>query len=272
MASRRRKKRVEEHPDERWLVTYADVLTLMFVLFMVLFSISVVNTSKFDLLKKTLQDAFSSGLVSGGQSVLPKVEGPTVAPVIDQLSSRIAPQVPTIGGINLGAASPEQALETRQLQAAERAINAKVDAAGLKQAVTTTVNERGLTVRLQTDGVLFDSGSAALRPEGARILAPIAASLRKLPNPIRVEGFTDSNPISTAQFPSNWELSGARASAVLRTFDGAGIPAARLQFSGFGDTRPAASNSSAQGRAQNRRIEVLVLRLQGAPGQPPATP
>jgi chemotaxis protein MotB len=266
----RRKKRVEEHPDERWLVTYADVLTLMFVLFMVLFSISVVNTSKFDLLKQTLQDAFSSGLISGGEKVLPEVEGPTPAPVVDIPSSRIAPEVPTVGGLNLGAASPEQALETRQLEAAQRTIDAKVADAGLKRSITTTVNERGLVVRLQTDGVLFDSGSAALKPEGARILAPIAASLSKLSNPIRVEGHTDSNPISTAQFPSNWELSGSRASAVVRTFEAGGIPASRLQFAGFGENRPAADNTTEAGRAKNRRIEVLVLRLQGGPGQSPA--
>jgi len=266
----RRKKRVEEHPDERWLVTYADVLTLMFVLFMVLFSISVVNTSKFDLLKQTLQDAFTSGLVSGGESVLPKVDGPTPATAVDTPSTRIAPEVPTMGGISLGAASPEQALETRQLEAAERAIDARVADAGLRESIRTSVDERGLTVRLQTDGVLFDSGSAALRPEGARVLGPIAASLRRLPNPIRVEGHTDANPIATAQFPSNWELSGARASAVVRTLDAAGIPASRLQFSGFGETRPVVGNESAAGRAQNRRIEVLVMRLQGAPGQFPA--
>jgi chemotaxis protein MotB len=266
----RRKKRVEEHPDERWLVTYADVLTLMFVLFMVLFSISVVNTSKFDLLKETLQDAFSSGLISGGERVLPEVADATPAPVVDIPASRIAPEVPTIGGISLGAASPEQALETSQLEAAQRTIDAKVADAGLERSVTTAVNERGLSVRLQTDGVLFDSGSATLRPDGARILTPIAASLRKLPNPVRVEGHTDSNPIATAQFPSNWELSGARASAVVRTFEAGGIPASRLQFAGFGDNRPAADNASEAGRAENRRIEVLVLRLQGAPGQSPA--
>src|SRR5688500_7189647 len=95
----RRKQRHEEHPDERWLITYADVLTLMFVLFMVLFSISVVNTAKFDLLKQTLQDAFNSGLAQGGESVLETNPGRPAPAVTTQLG-QIAPQVPTLQGLN----------------------------------------------------------------------------------------------------------------------------------------------------------------------------
>lgn len=265
----RRKKLEEEHPDERWLVTYADVLTLMFVLFMVLFSISIVNTSKFDMLKETLQDAFSAGLVAGGKSVLPSAEGQAPTPVVDQ-SVSIAPSLPAVGGIDLASAPAEQGLETSQLEAARRAIEEKVEAAGLAGNVTASVDERGLVVRLETDGILFASGSAVLTPAGAGILDPIGRSLRELPNPIRVEGHTDSNPISTALFPSNWELSGARASAVVRSLAGDGIPESRLQFAGFGSTRPIARNDTAAGRSRNRRVEILVLRMQGAPGQPPA--
>jgi len=132
------------------------------------------------------------------------------------------------------------------------------------------VTERGLGVRLETDGVLFDSGRAVLRPEGARLLAPIAASLRGLPNPIRVEGHTDNAPIATAQFPSNWDLSAIRASAVVRTLIANRIPDGRLQASGYGDTRPIADNGTTAGRASNRRVEIYVLRLQGVPGQSPA--
>jgi chemotaxis protein MotB len=265
----RRKRREEEHPDERWLVTYADVLTLMFVLFMVLFSISIVNTSKFDMLKETLQDAFSSGLVAGGESVLPSAEGRTPTPVVDG-SVSIGPSLPTLGGIDLATAPAEQGLETSQLEAARRAIEERARAAGLAGNVTASVDERGLVVRLETDGILFASGSAALTPAGASILNPIAHSLRALPNPIRVEGHTDPNPISTAQFPSNWELSGARASAVVRSLAGDGIPDSRLQFAGFGSTRPIARNDTAAGQSRNRRVEILVLRMQGAPGRPPA--
>ena len=266
----RKKRRHEEHPDERWLITYADVLTLMFVLFMVLFSISVVNTAKFDMLKQTLQDAFNSGLAQGGESVLESNPG-APAPAVSTELGQIAPQVPSLQGLGPTDATPEQALESGQLEAARKAIDAKLDTAGVGGRVSTSVNERGLAIRLETDGVLFTPGSAALQPAGARIIAPIAASLKALPNPVRVEGHTDSTPIATGQFPSNWELSGARAAAVVRTMIGEGIPGGRLQASGFADTKPVGDNGSAAGRAMNRRVEILVLRMQGAPSQSPAT-
>lgn len=266
----KRKQRHEEHPDERWLITYADVLTLMFVLFMVLFSISVVNTAKFDMLKETLEDAFNSGLAQGGDSVLDSNPG-APAPAVSTQLGQIAPQVPSLQGISPTDATPEQVLESVQLEAAQKAVEQKLDDAGVGGKVSTTVNERGLAIRLETDGVLFSPGSAALQSGGARIIAPIGQSLRALPNPVRVEGHTDSSPISTAEFPSNWELSGARASAVVRTMIGAGIPATRLQATGFADTKPLGDNDVAAGRAMNRRVEILVLRMQGAPSQSPAT-
>ena len=125
----KRKQRHEEHPDERWLITYADVLTLMFVLFMVLFSISVVNTAKFDMLKQTLQDAFNSGLAAGGTSVLETNPG-TPAPAVTTQAGQIAPEVPTIQGLSVTDASPEQVLESSQLGAAQKAIESKLDDAG----------------------------------------------------------------------------------------------------------------------------------------------
>ena len=267
----KRKQRHEEHPDERWLITYADVLTLMFVLFMVLFSISVVNTAKFEVLKQSLQDAFNSGLANGGESVLEGAGSVDASPVVDTPSSQIAPELPFVGGINLSKASPEQLLETKQLMTAEEKINETVDKAGLEKSVSTVVNERGLMLRVETDGVLFDSGRAVLRPEGARIIGPIAASLVKLPNPIRVEGHTDSRPIGSSQFPNNWALSGVRAAAVVQVLQNAGVPQARLQAAGFGQARPIADNTTEAGRGKNRRVEILVMRLQGAPEQSPAT-
>ncbi len=266
----RRKQRHEEHPDERWLITYADVLTLMYVLFMVLFAISSVNTNRFELLKQSLTDAFNSGLTAGGPSVLNTVNG-TPAPVVDTPTSEIAPEVPSVGGISLSDASPGQIMETQQLQAAEKSIDASLAKKGLAGTVTTSVNERGLAVRIKSDGVLFDPGAAVLKPAGVEIVGPIAASLKGIPNPIRVEGHTDSTPIHTSQFPSNFALSGVRAAAVVVAMQGGGIPEKRLQVAGYGDTRPIADNGTAEGRSQNRRVEILILRLQGAPSQSPAS-
>jgi chemotaxis protein MotB len=262
----KRKQRHEEHPDERWLITYADVLTLMFVLFMVLFSISVVNTAKFDMLKQTLQDAFNSGLAHGGKSVLETNPG-TPSPVVSTQLGQIAPEVPSVAGIGLKEGTAEQNLESSQLQAAQKAIQQKLEQSGMADKVNTTVNEKGLAIRLETDGVLFEPGSAVLKPEGQRIIGPIAASLRSLPNPVQITGHTDSTPIHTAEFPSNWELSAMRAIAVLHSINGDGVADTRLQATGYGDTKPIGDNESAAGRALNRRVEVLVLRTQGSPGQ-----
>lgn len=269
--ARRRKRREEEHPDERWLVTYADMLTLMFVLFMVLFAMSIVNTSKFEALKGSLRDAFSASAADGGTSVM--AEAARIAGIdTPPMSATIAPVFPSIGGnssSDLANVPAAQALEDQQLKVARSAIDAAVARAGMRHAVTTRIDNRGLVVRVATDGVLFDSGSAQMRPEGMRLLAPIARALDSLPNPVRVEGHTDTHPISTVVHPSNWELSGARASAVVRRLGAGGVAGRRMEVSGFGATRPAQSNATATGRAANRRVVVIVERLQ--PPAPAAT-
>ena len=268
----KRKPPHEEHPDERWLITYADVLTLMFVLFMVLFSISVVNTSKFELLAESLKESLNGGLptVDGGESILPETAGSTPSPIANSSPDQVAPDIPLEGQpANLASGTPSQALETDQLESVEAQIEAKIQKAGLQDKVDTTVNERGLAVRLQTDDLLFGSGDATLQPGYQRVLAPIAGAVGKLPNGIRVEGHTDDRPIGTGRFPSNWELGSARSAAVVRFMEARGIPRSRLQNAGYADSRPLAPNGTAAGRAQNRRVEILILRLQGAPGEGP---
>jgi len=135
--ARRKKEHHEEHADERWLITYADVLTLMFVLFMVLFSISVVNTSKFEELKQTLKEAFSGGVTDGGESVLNEMA--KTAGLDMPAGATIAPIMPSQTGGD-AAAQTAQALENRQLEAAQRAIDASVDRAGLEKSVTTRID------------------------------------------------------------------------------------------------------------------------------------
>jgi chemotaxis protein MotB len=267
----KRKEHHEEHPDERWLITYADVLTLMYVLFMVLFSISVVNTSKFEQLKESLSTAFAGNVADGGAGLLDGQSITPTPPIVDGIPQTIAPEIPSITGPpSLLDASPAQALETSQLEAVEERIDERIEAAGLSGSVETTVNERGLGIRVLTDDLLFGSGAATLTSGAPAILGPVGSGIKELQNPIRVEGHTDSNPISTAAFPSNWELSGARASAVVRYLSGRGIATTRFQAVGFADTRPIGSNATLSGRAANRRVEIIVLRQQGAPDQSPA--
>ncbi len=262
----KRKQHHEEHPDERWLITYADLLTLMFVLFMVLFSVASVNTSKFELLKDSLAKAFSiTNFGGGGAAVLPEQSSTQASPMANGFQN-ISPQMnPASSPSNLTNSTPAQALESAQLSKAKDQIDAAAAKAGLSDRIRTQVDARGLNVRLLTDDVLFDSGSATLRPEAGALLDPVAAALRRLPNPVRVEGHTDSNPISTSTFPSNWELSGGRASAVVRYFVGRGVPAGRIEMVGYGDNKPIGSNATDTGRQHNRRVEVVVQRLPGNP-------
>lgn len=112
--------------------------------------------------------------------------------------------------------------------------------------------------------ILFPPGSAEIKPETYPILDKLYEILKDLPNPVEVEGHTDSIPISTEKFPSNWELSTARASSIVRYFIAKGINPERLKASGYADTKPIASNATPKGRAQNRRVEVVILNIKGS--------
>lgn len=259
----KKKQHHEEHPDERWLVTYADMLTLMFVLFMVLFSISVVNTGKFEQLKESLSKAFSPGIFSGGQSVLK--EGPTevTSPVIESVKSSISPEINTPLGVTMaGGASAAASMETAQLDAAKQAIDAAAAKAGMSKQISATVDERGLTVRLRTDPFLFDSGSAVLHPSALNLLRPVATVVKNLPNPVSVEGHTDSTPIHSTVYPSNNFLGAARACAVMEAMRARGLPSTRSACTSRGQDAPIATNATAEGRQANRRVEILVIRTQ----------
>lgn len=272
MAKRKKKVHHEEHPDERWLITYADVLTLMFVLFMVLFSISVVNTGKFDQLKESLSKGFNPGIFSGGESALQ--QGPTevAAPDVETPAGAIDPQLPTTFGVNLASGSSDAAsMESAQLDAAKQAVDAAAARAGVSSQLSATVDERGLTVRLRTDPFLFASGSAVLNPEARRLLTPLATAVRDLPNPVLVEGHTDSNPINTSQYPSNLFLGGARACAVLQVLQSQGLPGTRSSCASRGQSTPLQPNDTEAGRQANRRVEILVVRTQALTADAPAT-
>jgi chemotaxis protein MotB len=145
------------------------------------------------------------------------------------------------------------------LQGAQQEIQRSLDREGLGDTVKFRLEARGLVVTIVSDKVLFDPGQADLRPEGRVVVDTLAAALGRLPNRLSVEGHTDNVPIS-GRFPSNWELSTARATTVLRELiEHHGIPADRLQAAGYADERPVASNDTPDGRAANRRVELVVL-------------
>jgi chemotaxis protein MotB len=266
---RRRRGGGGEHAeDERWLLTYADMITLLMALFMVLFSISSVNTSKFETLKEVLSDAFSPRVVDGGAGIV----GGGGQDELDQ--PRPEPPIPAIAPIPIdpqhdqAQSSASARSEQEEFARLKRLLDEYARANGFAAQVETEIRQRGLTIRVLTDRVLFDSASATLKPQATPLLGQIARLVNlDLRHPVAVEGHTDPLPIATDYYPSNWELSGARAASVVRFMAARGIGPSRLSATGFADLRPIAANSTEQGRSRNRRVEIVLLRIgdQGGP-------
>ncbi|HEX4806294.1 MAG TPA: flagellar motor protein MotB [Conexibacter sp.] len=259
--------------EERWLLTYADMITLLLALFVVLFAISSVNISKVKLLQESLRDAFSGRVLPAGQTIMQTGNNVPVRTL--DASPRVAPSTPTIGTPSTPAARAALAARREQdeLQRLKAQLDAFAAAHGFRAQVSTVVTQRGLVVRLLTDNVLFDSGLAAIKPQGLPLLAEVGTLLGvDRVHPIAVEGHTDDVPISTSRFASNWELSTARASAVVRWLIGRGLPSRRFAAAGYADLHPLASNATAAGRARNRRVEIVLQRIHPLPAAQQAAP
>jgi chemotaxis protein MotB len=262
----------EEHEnEERWLVSYADMMTLLFALFMVMFSISSVNISKFEDLQRSLQSAFSGHAVAGGKSLMQTgstshTERAAAEPPLPSMTPKEALNA---GKTSQGTKADQQAAAAKE-QEEFKALKRRVDAAAaelhLSKVVQTQIRERGLVVRLLTDDVFFSSGSAVLKPQSSPILHRVGEVIASEgAHPVVVEGYTDSNPIHSGQYPSNWELSGARASSVVREFVGSGVTSTRLSVAGYAQQHPIGSNATASGRSLNRRVEIVMTRLNSTP-------
>ena len=263
-----------EGGDERWLLTYADMITLLMALFMVLFSISSVNISKYQVLQRALQKAFMGGVLDGGKSFQQgeptRIQGVQSATASQQMDSTFQIMSHNLIGKVAPAPTAAQKAAAKQAAAAEQSnleqIKAQVDSYaklhGFSGLIQTSIDQRGLVIRLLTDKVLFDSGHAELKATGSPILLEVSHLLvtTRFSNAIAVEGNTDNVPISGGEFPSNWELSTARANAVLEFFIHHGVPQHRLTVVGFADQNPIAPNDTDDGRALNRRVDVVVLR------------
>ena len=263
--------------EERWLLTYADMITLLMALFMVLFSISSVNISKYKTLQNSLRAAFSGSVLPGGRAILQSGSESTRqhTPATSEIPSimPLTPNIPKPTNMN-ASSSVRQALaqieagsqEQSDFLALKRRIDAYAQANGFANDVQTLIQPRGLVIRVLTDKLLFDSGQATLQPQGLPLLNEIANLLMiDKTHPILVEGYTDTVPISTSQFPSNWELSTARATTVVRYLIGRDVVASRLGAAGYAYLHPIASNATADGRARNRRVEIVFERLYPEP-------
>lgn len=249
-----RKKKHEEHENhERWLVSYADFITLLFAFFVVMYAISSVNEGKYRVLSSALVTAFSHP----SKTVDPIQYGkPINAPIIQHKSMmEDKPSVTRLGVDHQIMPTPKEMAEMQKL-ADQIEINLKdlID----KELITVKHTNLGLEIEIKSK-VLFASGVATISAKAVPVVKKIAAILKKAPNDINIEGYTDNLPISTEYFPSNWELSAARAASVVRLFTKSDMEPTRLKAIGFGEHYPVASNATEIGRAKNRRVAIMVL-------------
>jgi chemotaxis protein MotB len=283
----RRRGGAAQHEDsgERWLLTYADMITLLMALFMVLFSISSVNISKVEVLQKSLKAAFSGNILPGGKSIAQQgaTNNASHAPRSSEVQS-LVPLVPTGSGLqsaksssttqSSAAAVQQTVAGAAQQEASEfthikHELDAYAKAHGFGAKVQTSIDRQGLVIRVLTDDLLFESGQASLNAGADSLLAEISQLLNiDQTHRIDVEGNTDNVPISSGSFPSNWELSTARASTVVRFLIEKGVSPRRLTAAGYADQRPIASDASAAGRARNRRVEIVMQRLYSGEAEP----
>jgi chemotaxis protein MotB len=252
--ARRRPEREDNDSHDRWLVSYADFITLLFAFFVVMYAISQLNEGKYRLLSEALTQAFKP---DGAQ---PDRRPP-------------APQGAAPGEV--GGRGPDGQADAGMQAIARDLINA-LDPLVKGGQVRVTESGLGISVEINAS-VLFASGEAELQPSALSVLASVANVLAPLPNDVEVEGHTDNAPIATPRFPSNWELSTARASSVVRLFIDQGVAPVRLAAVGYADTRNISPNTTPEGRAQNRRVTIMILPEKkrnnaSAPATPPMPP
>lgn len=223
---------------DRWLISYADLITLLFAFFVVMYAISIVNEGKYKVLSDALGSAF------GGNPHTP------------QASSTLEPL--PLSGIIARKRAEAARRDRERMNTLARDLGASLAPLVEAGKVRVVQTARGVSVEI-SESVLFAQGQAALGEESRATLGVVAGLLKDDPHAIEVEGHTDNVPIANGLFPSNWELSAVRASSVVRLFIDNGIAPGRLTAVGHGENRPVASNDGEAGRARNRRVAVTIL-------------
>jgi len=239
----RRRKRVDHDNHERWLISYADFVTLLFAFFVVMYSISSVNEGKYKTFSNSLSIAFASRPGSASTGIAPNQQEQMLKALVDNRTARMGEQ-------------------QRKIQERMKKLES-----GISQVMLSMINQglvgisqskRGVVIDISASS-LFKTGDATLQPEVLDVLQQVAAVLSREDQSIEVEGHTDDVPIKTAQFPSNWELSSARASSVTRMLIDNGVQTKRLAVVGLAENQPLAPNDSSENRARNRRVTITIL-------------
>lgn len=244
----KKKTHAQKDNKERWLLTYSDLITLLMIFFVVMYALSSINAKKFQAIAMSLSNA-----MGGGRSVLNQPGA-------------------SITGISGGALdeleTAKEMAEANNLELIRKELQEFIDRNGLGGKVTVKVEERGVVLSFQ-DVALFPLGSADLTPNAREMIGKIGQILAKTQQYLRVEGHTDNLPINTRQFPSNWELSAARATSVVQELIHVlNFTPERLSATGYGEFRPRYPNDSDEHRQQNRRVDIVVLKSKYETAEP----
>jgi chemotaxis protein MotB len=264
----------EEHVNhEAWVIPYADLLTLLLAMFLALWATQKQDTAQAVALANAFRSERGEQVIQGGTGVLETSGGDNAKSVID-LGMDAARSVRAEQALKaLEAQQLAQTVENSQMDSVEKQLRQEATNLGILDKLSFKREERGLVVTIVSDQVLFQSGEAALMPYGVDLLDVLTGPIVALRKPISIEGHTDNIPVS-GKFSSNWELSTARATNVLRYLvERHGFDQNLISASGYADTKPAGSNSTAEGRSSNRRVAIVVLSTvsKSLPSAPPTT-
>jgi len=265
---RARKHEEEEHENhERWAVSYADIMTVLLALFIVLYAMSVVDKSKFDQLRTSLAIGFGSpaaSMLEGASGPLDGVESFQIAPDFTGVSGDSRPESSTTATVEMSQETIDFLAATQeyeQLSDIEKQIQQQLDAQGLSASVDYKINERGLVIGLVGSDVFFAPDDAALTATAQAVVDAIAAPLRNQPRQISIEGH--ANVLPSQHYATNWELSSDRATKVLRRFvEAGGVAGSRISAVGYGDARPDLEGASPEALAANRRVDIVIQSAQ----------
>ncbi len=263
-----RKKPHEEHENhERWLVSYADFITLLFAFFVVMYAVSSVNEGKYRVLSEALVSAFRSSTKSLQPIQIGQAVKSPAAATPHPRQSPMAIRTPTMFIPNKRhegqGHGPGQRRREEELARIGRAVASMLK--GLVDKDIVKIHQRRDWVEVEIkDRFLFKQGGAELQGDAVRLLVRLARLLRRIGNPLRIEGHTDDQVVRNRRYPSNWDLSLARAATVVKLFEKQRVSPWRMSAAGFGEYRPVASNALPEGRARNRRVTLVILASQAA--------
>ena len=282
----RRRHHHEEHTNhEAWAIPYGDLVTLLLAFFVVMYAMSSVNEGKYRVLSDSLVAAFRGSprtlqpiqvgekqVGSGAdismtvvqQAMLDGQPRSMIEPVPMQMTDVVSRAHGTTSSSDYDSEATHDSAAIRELESVAGEVERAMSNLIRDQMIVVRRHGVWVEVEIRTD-ILFPSGVATLSPEAQKILRQLAETLKPFPNPIRVEGHTDNLPIRSSAFPSNWELSAARAASVVHLFTNSGMDPRRLAVVGLGENRPAESNDTERGRNMNRRVLLVILSGNGAP-------